>query len=269
MVDGVAVQHDDLHGPRQFEDPLDLSLDLGQAARPRVGLLEERPLGRVVEDRLLAEGDVRADPGDDDPSLKLVLEELEHSLLHHVGHLVALEARPDDDDRPHAGHHVVGRDGLDLAQQALLLLLALDQGAPSPRGLRTLHRLWRRSHLLTILVDRHLGRALLLVHEPAHLGAGVLCLVGVHLGGLVLSELDPQVLELGGGGDEADLTALLHPATDPPVGIVPLHHVEVVAHPEADGRPMDRGVVVKGAIEGDVGLDGEDHRLGASFLELE
>ena len=32
---------------------------------------------------------------------------------------------------------------------------------------------------------------------------------------------------------------------------------------------MDRGIVVKGAIEGDVCLDGEDHRLGASFLELE
>ena len=194
---------------------------------------------------------------------------VEQGLLHHVGHLVALETWPDDDDRPHAGHHVVGRDGLDLAQQALLLLLALHQGAPSPGGLRGLHRLWRRSHLLTILVDRHLRRALLLVHEPAHLGAGVLCLVGVHLGGLVLSELDPQVLQLGGGGDEADLTALLHPSTDPPVGIVPLHHVEVVAHPEADGGPMDGGVVVKGAIEGDVGLDGEDHRLGASFLELE
>ena len=136
MIDGVAVQHDDLHGPRQFEDPLDLSLDLGQAARPRVGLLEERPLGRVVEDRLLAEGDVRADPGDDDPSLKLVLEELEHSLLHHVGHLVALEAGADQDEGPHARHHVVGAECLLLlAEQPLLLLDDGGRGDPHPAPL--------------------------------------------------------------------------------------------------------------------------------------
>ena len=83
------------------------------------------------------------------------------------------------------------------------------------------------------------------------------------------SYLYPKILQFCWRGYKSDITGFLDLPPDPPVGIVPLHHVEVVAHPEADGGPMDRGVVVKGAIEGDVGLDCEDHRLGASFLELE
>ena len=45
-------------------------------------------------------------------------------------------------------------------------------------------------------------------------------LVGVHFGGLVLSELDPEVLQLGRRWNESDFAALLDPASDPPVGIV-------------------------------------------------
>ena len=32
---------------------------------------------------------------------------------------------------------------------------------------------------------------------------------------------------------------------------------------------MDWRVIVKGSIEGDVGLDGKDHRLGSSLFQLE
>ena len=36
VVDGVAVQDDDLHGPGQLEYPLDLRLHLRQVGRPAV-----------------------------------------------------------------------------------------------------------------------------------------------------------------------------------------------------------------------------------------
>ena len=32
---------------------------------------------------------------------------------------------------------------------------------------------------------------------------------------------------------------------------------------------MDWRVIVKGSVEGDVGLDGKDHRLRSSFFQLE
>ena len=46
-------------------------------------------------------------PGDDDPALELVLEELEDGLLHHVGHLVPLEAGAHQHQRP-GGHSQPG-----------------------------------------------------------------------------------------------------------------------------------------------------------------
>ena len=129
VVDGVAVEHHELQGLRQLEDSLDLVLDVHQVAPPGTAPLDQRLLGGVVEGVLLGQRDVRRHPGDDDPALELPLEVVEQGLLHHVRHLVPFERGPDDDDRPHAGHHVVRRDRLDLAQQTLLLLLALDQGA--------------------------------------------------------------------------------------------------------------------------------------------
>ena len=131
VVDGVTVEHHELQRLRQLEDPLDLVLDVHQVAPPGTAPLYESLLGGVVQGVLLGQRDVRRHPGDDDPALELPLEVVEQGLLHHVRHLVPLERGPDDDDGPHAGHHVVGRDRLDLAQQTLLLLLALDQGAAS------------------------------------------------------------------------------------------------------------------------------------------
>ena len=122
MVDRVAVQHDQLHRPAQLEDPFNLGLDLGQVVGPRAGLLEDGPLGRIVQYRLFAEGNVRGDARNDDPSLEFVLEKLEDSLLHHVRDLVALEGGADQDQGPNTRHDVVRRQGLLLlAQQPLLL----------------------------------------------------------------------------------------------------------------------------------------------------
>ena len=49
VVDGVAVEDDQLHGARQFEDALDLGLHFGDAVGARIAALHQRPLGWIVE----------------------------------------------------------------------------------------------------------------------------------------------------------------------------------------------------------------------------
>ena len=123
VVDGVAVHHDQLHRAAQLEDPLDLGLDLGQVRGAAAVLLKDLAVGGIVQNGGLAEREVHRHVRDDDPTLELVFEELEDGLLHHVGDLVPLEAGPDQDEGPHAGHHVVGGERLLLLTQQPLLLL--------------------------------------------------------------------------------------------------------------------------------------------------
>ena len=133
VVDGVAINDDQLHGSGQLKDPLNLGLDLGQVRSPATILLEDLPVGGIVEDRCLAEGEVDSHVGDDDPSLEFVLEELKHSLLQHVGHLVPLEAGPDHHHGSHDRHDIKGAQGLALLpQQPLLLLDDGRRGDPDP-----------------------------------------------------------------------------------------------------------------------------------------
>ncbi len=60
-----------------------------------------------------------------------------------------------------------------------------------------------------------------------------------------------------------------HLPTNPPVGIVSLHDVQVVTDTEADRRPMHRRIVVQTPIEGHVCFDSKDDRLGARLVQLE
>lgn len=68
MVDGVAVEDDQLEGAGQFEDALDLGLHLGDAVGARVAALHQRPLRRIVEQRTFGQRYVGADPCYYDPA---------------------------------------------------------------------------------------------------------------------------------------------------------------------------------------------------------
>lgn len=57
------------------------------------------------------------------PAFEASFKEVEQSLLHHVGDLVALEAGSHQHDGAHAGDHVVGCAGLRLLEEWLALLL--------------------------------------------------------------------------------------------------------------------------------------------------
>ena len=50
------------------------------------------------------------------PSFKLVLEEVEYSLLHHIGYLVAFEWGSDEHYWSHGRHYFIGRGSLRLAK---------------------------------------------------------------------------------------------------------------------------------------------------------
>lgn len=123
VVHGVTIQHNQLHRARKFKNPLYLGLHLCQVVRPRVGLLENGPLRWVVQHGLLAQRDVRRYPGYDYPSFKLVFQKLKNRFLHHISHLITLEAWSNQYQWPDAWNHVVRRKGLlFFAQESLLLL---------------------------------------------------------------------------------------------------------------------------------------------------
>lgn len=63
MIYGVAVQNDQLQGPREFENALDFRLDLREIGGARVCALHQRSLGRVVQQGTLRQGNVRSHPG--------------------------------------------------------------------------------------------------------------------------------------------------------------------------------------------------------------
>jgi len=77
VVDGVAVEDDELQGFAQLEDSLDLVLDLDQVGSSGVGALDEGAFGRIVHGVLLGEGDVGGDAGDDDAALETALQVVE------------------------------------------------------------------------------------------------------------------------------------------------------------------------------------------------
>jgi len=123
MIDCITIEHDQLERAGQLEDALDLLLHLAEAVAPAGGSLHDGPLRGIVHDGALGQRDVGHHPRDDDAALEAVLEEVEEGLLHHVGHLVALETGPHQDYGPHRGHHVVGTGRLLLLEERLALLL--------------------------------------------------------------------------------------------------------------------------------------------------
>ena len=143
MIDGITIKNDDLHRPWQLEYSLNFSLDFGQIGRSWARLFKNRSFRRIVQHGLLPQRNVRRHPRDDDPTLELVLQELEDGLLHHVRHFVALEGGPNQDQGPEkyltwmskniwhyvpdARHHVVGGQSLLLlAQEPLQNILFIN-----------------------------------------------------------------------------------------------------------------------------------------------
>ena len=49
MIDGVAVEDDELQRPGQLEDAFDFGLNFGYAVRSRIAALHQSPLRRVIE----------------------------------------------------------------------------------------------------------------------------------------------------------------------------------------------------------------------------
>ena len=73
--------------------------------------------------------------------------------------------------------------------------------------------------------------------------------------------LEDELLQFGWRRNEANITALLDNAPDPPVDVVLFVNVEEVADVEGDGAPVDGRVVVLAAVVHHVGPDGEGHRF--------
>ena len=62
---------------------------------------------------------------------------------------------------------------------------------------------------------------------------------------------------------------MLHLPPDPPVGVIPLHHMKVVANAEAHGGSVHRGVIVQGSVKGNICLHSEHNWLSFGLLQLE
>lgn len=103
-------------------------LHLLQALRPAVGPIQH---GAVAQIRTLRQRNVGHHARYDDAALEAMLEKVEQRLLHHVGDLVALEARPDQHHRPHRGHHVVRRELLFGFEKVFPLLFCRRRGQRS------------------------------------------------------------------------------------------------------------------------------------------
>ena len=68
MIDGVAVEDDELQRPRQFEDALDFGLHLGDAVGARVTTLHQRSFRWIVEQRAFGQRNVGANASNYDPA---------------------------------------------------------------------------------------------------------------------------------------------------------------------------------------------------------
>lgn len=72
MVDGVAVEHDQLKGAGQLEDPLDLLLHLAETIGATAGAVHG-PLRGIVHDGSFRQRDVGHHTCDDNATLEPVL----------------------------------------------------------------------------------------------------------------------------------------------------------------------------------------------------
>ena len=148
VIDGIAVENNQLHTTTKLKNSLNFGLHFGQVGRAETGLVQDGLFGGVVEHGLFAQTDVGRDAGDYDTTSKFILEVLENGLLHHVSDLVAFEARPYDDQRPDGRHNVIWRKRFLLFAKETLFLL--DHGwSRHPHPTPSVH---------PILVHRHLGQ---------------------------------------------------------------------------------------------------------------
>ena len=70
MIDSVAIEDDQLQGPRQLEDAFDFGLHLGDAVGSRVAALHQRSFRWIVEQRAFGQRDVGTDASNYDPATK-------------------------------------------------------------------------------------------------------------------------------------------------------------------------------------------------------
>lgn len=123
MIDCITIEHDQLKGAGQLEDALDLLLHLAEAVTSAGGALHDGTLRGIVHDGALGQRNVGHNPGDDDPALEAVLEEVEEGLLHHVRYLVSFQAGSHKDNGSHRGYHIVGTGRLLFLEERFALLL--------------------------------------------------------------------------------------------------------------------------------------------------
>ena len=111
MVNGVTIQHNQLERFGKLKNTLNFVLNIRHGwSGARTGRIDEcRGTGTVEQVVLLGQGDVAADPGDEDARLETPFDVVEQGLLHHVCHFIAFQGWADDDDWPHGWHDIVWR----------------------------------------------------------------------------------------------------------------------------------------------------------------
>ena len=162
--------------------------------------------------------------GDDDAAGELVLQELEHCLLQHVGDLVALEGRAHHHHGTHYWHNVVRGQCLALFPEKALLLLDDGRGGDADPG----------GTLLALLVAVPVAGGLRGGGGGPGSGPGLDTVQLAHRG-----LLQDELLQAVGRGHEADVRVLLDLAAHPPVRVKLLKDVQIVADFETDDSNKD------------------------------